>query len=390
MKNKNLLIVALVAVVNALGYGIIIPILYSYSKKFGLTDFQNGLLFSIFSICQFISTPIIGRLSDKYGRKPLLIISLAGTFLSFVLMAFAPSAIWLFIARIIDGLTAGNISVVSAVISDSTEGKDRAKGFGIIGASFGFGFVFGPVVSGLTYTLHPTYPFLIAGAISLISLIMTFVMLPETNKFMHEVSNKKFFDLKHLAQSLVDKKVGLTLLISLIYSFAFSAFIYGYQPFAVRAMNMPVGLISANFTAIGIIGVIGQVLIIPIVTKRLGDRTSLILSLAAISVAFFLLGFSKISVVFITLTLFNAFFNAFVNPLIQTLLSNEVDHKSQGSIMGVNSSYVGLGSIFGPLVGGLVATYNISFPFIVAGLSVLVCLYLSLKIKVNAPVDHAF
>src|SRR5689334_3058708 len=96
MKNKNLLVVALVAVVNALGYGIIIPVLYSYSKRFGLSDFQNGLLFSLFSICQFISTPVIGRLSDKYGRKPLLLISLLGTCLSFVLMAFAQSAVWLF------------------------------------------------------------------------------------------------------------------------------------------------------------------------------------------------------------------------------------------------------------------------------------------------------
>ena len=98
MKNKSLVVVALVAVVNALGYGIIIPVLYSYSKRFGLTDFQNGLLFSLFSICQFVSTPIIGRLSDKYGRKPLLLISLFGTFLSFVLMAFAQNAFWLFLA----------------------------------------------------------------------------------------------------------------------------------------------------------------------------------------------------------------------------------------------------------------------------------------------------
>src|SRR3989304_9572761 len=146
-KNRNLLVVSAVAIVNALGYGIIIPILYSYSQKYGLSDFENGLLFSVFSICQFISTPVIGRLSDKYGRKPLLLISLAGTAASFLLMAFAPSALFLFLARALDGITAGNIPVASAVISDTTEPKDRAKGFGIIGASFGFGFIFGPVIS---------------------------------------------------------------------------------------------------------------------------------------------------------------------------------------------------------------------------------------------------
>src|SRR5438876_9408943 len=95
--NRNLLIIALIAVVNALGYGIVIPVLYSYSRHYGLSDFQNGLLFAIFSVFQFTSTPIIGRMSDKYGRKPLLVASLSGTVLSFLLMAFAPNAIFLFI-----------------------------------------------------------------------------------------------------------------------------------------------------------------------------------------------------------------------------------------------------------------------------------------------------
>src|SRR5438132_4735839 len=109
--NRNLAIISLIALVNMLGYGIIIPILYAYSKKFGLSDFQNGLLFAMFSICQFIATPIIGRLSDKFGRKPMLLLSISGTAASFFLMAFAPSAIFLFIARGLDGLTAGNIPV---------------------------------------------------------------------------------------------------------------------------------------------------------------------------------------------------------------------------------------------------------------------------------------
>lgn len=390
VKNRNLIIVALVAVVNALGYGIIIPVLYSYSKKFGLTDFQNGLLFSLFSICQFISTPVIGRLSDKYGRKPLLLISLFGTVLSFLLMAFARTAPWLFVARMIDGLTAGNISVASAVISDTTEKKDRAKGFGLIGASFGFGFVFGPAISGLTYTLHPTYPFLIAAGISLLSFIITWAMLPETNKFIGKVIHKSFFDFKHLAQSLVDEKVGLTLIISLIYSFAFSAFIYGYQPFAVNKLHMSIGLISGNFTALGIVGVIAQVLIIPLITKKLGDKKSILFSLTGSTIAFMLMGTSGITGLFIFLTLSNSLFNSFTNPLIQTILSKEVDHESQGSIMGVNSSYVGLGSIFGPLVGGALASYNISLPFFVAGISTLICVMLAMKIRVNVNPDHAF
>src|SRR3989338_2092693 len=160
-KNRNILIIALIAIVNALGYGIIIPVLYSYSMKYGLTDFQNGLLFSTFSICQFISTPIIGRMSDKYGRRPLLIISIFGTAVSFFMMAFAPNFWFLFLARALDGITAGNIPVASAVISDTTEPKDRVKGFGIIGAAFGFGFIFFPAISALTLGFGASVPFVI-------------------------------------------------------------------------------------------------------------------------------------------------------------------------------------------------------------------------------------
>src|SRR3989344_3002174 len=104
-KNRSLLIIALIALVNMLGYGIIIPIMYAYSKKFGLSDFDNGLLFALYSICQFISTPIIGRLSDKQGRKPMLLLSITGTAVSFFVMAFAPSALFLFLSRALDGIT---------------------------------------------------------------------------------------------------------------------------------------------------------------------------------------------------------------------------------------------------------------------------------------------
>src|SRR5260221_5162841 len=141
-------IISFIAVVNMLGYGIIITIMYAYVARFGINALGIGILFASFSLAQFISTPIIGRLSDRFGRKPLLAYSVLGTAVSFLLMAVAKSASVIFLARTMDGISGGNISVAQAVISDSTEPKERAKWFGILGAAFGFGFVFGPAIGG--------------------------------------------------------------------------------------------------------------------------------------------------------------------------------------------------------------------------------------------------
>ena len=378
--NKNLFVIAVIALVNALGYGIIIPILYSYSHKFGLSDFENGLLFSVFSVCQFLATPLIGRLSDKYGRKPLLLISLAGTALSFLVMAFAPSAIFLFLARALDGITAGNIPVASAVISDTTEPKDRAKGFGIIGAAFGFGFIFGPAISALTLGFGASVPFIIAAIVSIIAIIMTWVILPETNKHIGEVKHGKLIDIPKLIQAVTDENVGTTLLVSLLYTFAFSLFIYAFQPFSVKILHITAQQISVNFTIFGVIGLIAQGFIIPKVTNKFGERRALSYSLIIGVFTFLGLFVSRTYLIFIIVSIFHALANGFVNPLVQTLLSKEADAKSQGSILGLNASYVSIGMIFGPIVGGALASYFIPLPFLLGSVIVAFCVYLSFLI----------
>lgn len=386
-ENKSLLVIAVIALVNALGYGIIIPILYTYSHKFGLSDFQNGLLFSLFSICQFAATPLIGRLSDKYGRKPILIISLIGTALSFFMMAFANSALILFIARALDGITAGNIPVASAVISDTTKPQDRAKGFGIIGASFGFGFVFGPAISALTLQWGDSIPFLIAGIVTTISVLMTMAMLPETNKHMGEVKKAPMFDLPKLVSAAFDPVVGKTLTISLIYFFAWGLFIYAYQPFSVKVLGMGANQIALSFTIFGLVGLVAQVLIIPRVSKAIGDAQTLVNALMLTTVTFFLLYWVTSYWVFMALSVLHALGNAFVNPIVQTLLSRETDAKSQGSIMGLNASYQSIGMIVGPIIGGLVATYSIPLPFLLGSILVALCIPFAWKILVT-PIRH--
>jgi MFS family permease len=367
--------------VNMLGYGIIIPILYAYSKKFGLTDFQNGLLFAMFSICQFISTPIIGRLSDKYGRRPMLLISILGTAGSFFLMAFAPNAIFLFIARALDGLTAGNIPVAFAVISDSTKPEQRAKAFGLIGAAFSFGFIFGPAISAMTVGFGIGVPFIIAGVITLLALLLTFLFLPETNKHMGEVKHGKLFDFGKLWHTLFDPNVGVTFLISLIFFLAFScAIIYGFQPFTLNILKISPSQNALLFTMFGVVGLISQTFIVGKFSKLLGMKKAFSTGILITAVSFVMMYFSHTILIFAIAAMVLGVFNNIVQTLIPTILSQETDEKSQGSVMGLNASYQSLGMIFGPILGGAIATISIPFTFLTGSALVLVCFFLSFRV----------
>lgn len=390
-QNRNLYVIALIAIVNALGYGIIIPVLYTYSQKYGLSDFQNGLLFATFSFCQFLSTPIIGRMSDKYGRKPLLVASIAGTAVSFFMMAFAPSAIFLFIARALDGITAGNIPVASAVITDTTDVKDRAKGFGIIGASFGFGFIFGPAISALTVGISESLPFIIAAIISLIAVIITAILLPETNTHMGEVKKGKLFDFPAMFGALTQKNVGPTLLITFLYFTAFSLMIYAYQPYATKGLHMSANNISLLFTLFGVVGLISQVLILPRVTKAFPIKQLFQYSLIFVSIAFASFFGARSVFLYAVCSILLALSNSFVQPLTQTILSEETDAKSQGAMQGLNASYMSIGQIIGPIIGGAIATIGLLYPFLAASAFVLVCYILSFKVlQKNVAKEHAF
>lgn len=377
-QNKTLGVVALIALVNMLGYGVIIPILYSYSKRFGLSDFQNGLLFAIYSICQFISTPIIGRLSDKYGRKPLLLISIIGTAISFFVMGFARSATALFVARAVDGLTAGNVPVIFAVISDSVKPQDRPKAFGMIGSAFNFGFIFGPAISALTVGYGVATPFFIAGAITVIAIIMTILYLKETNVHMGEVEKAKLFDFPKMWHTLFDPNVGVTFIISLIYFLAFScAIIFGFQPFTMNVLKITAAQNAELFTVFGIFGLIAQNLLVAPVTKRLGMKHAFTISMLVTALSFLIMfGLQTLPVFAVAIVLLSVA-NSVAQTMIPSILSQETDEKSQGSIMGLNSSYQSIGMIVGPLLGGVVASYSSTFPFLMGAILVMGCVLLS-------------
>ncbi len=397
-QNRNLAIIALIALVNAIGYGIIIPIQYYYGQRYGLTDFQQGLLFSLFSVCQFISTPIIGRLSDKYGRRPLLIISIAGTALSFFMTAFAPNAIILFLARALDGLTAGNIPVAMAVISDSTKPEERAKGFGLIGGTFSLGFIIGPAITGLTFGYSAMMPFLIAGAISLIAVILTAIFLPETNRHMGEVAKGKLFDFPKLWHSLRDENVGKTFLITLWYFMSFGLFIYAFQPFSLKALNMSSQDVSYLFVLFGIVGAISQMAVIGPYIKHIPLKRGYSLAIFVAALSFFGMSISQNSLQFIIANMALALSNSLVGPLTLSILSRETDEKSQGTMQGLNSSYMSIGTIFGPIIGGYMVSViptvamfkSVAFPFLGSSVLVFICLWLSFNVLKTQHKESAF
>lgn len=378
--NRNLLIISLVAIVNALGYGIIIPILYSYSIRYGLTDFENGLLFATFSVFQFFSTPVIGRLSDKYGRKPLLIISISGTAVSFLMMAFAPNAFFLFLSRALDGITAGNIPVASAVISDTTAPEDRARGFGIISASFGFGFVFGPAISAFTVGIFPSMPFIIAAIISFIAVLLTWLFLPETNKHLGEVKARKFFDFKKIYHALFYPNTGQTLLITMFFFLGIFSFIYAFQPYSLKSLDLTPSQVSWLYTLFGLLGLMTQLFFIQRVTRFFGLKRAFSGSLITVTISLLMMfAFHSLIMFFISMVIL-AISNNMVQPLISTILSRETDAKSQGSILGLNASYMSIGQILGPIVGGIFASISLSYPFLAGSMMVLICFLLSFKV----------
>src|SRR5437899_6309342 len=182
MKRSPLVVIFTTVFIDLLGFGIVIPVLpfYAEGTRFNATPRTVGLLFASYSIMQLIFSPVLGRLSDKYGRRPVLLISIIGTGIGFLILGFARTLWMLFLGRILDGITGGNISTAQAYIADITTKEDRAKGMGLIGAAFGLGFIFGPAVGGALSHWGINVPFLFAGGLAFANVILLYFTLPET------------------------------------------------------------------------------------------------------------------------------------------------------------------------------------------------------------------
>ncbi len=346
--SRPLVAIFLTIFVNLVGFGIIIPLLPFYAQAFGASPFVIGLLFASFSISQLVAAPALGDWSDRWGRRPVLIFSLLGTVVSFVLMALATSLSLLFVSRIIDGLSGGNISTARAYIADVTEEKDRARAYGIIGAAFGLGFVLGPGLGALFSHISMTAPIWAAAALTMGAAVLAWVWLPET---VHRASAGGMSPLAVLPQVLRRPSLRRLLGVDFLYWSAFGAYqttfaLFGAQRFGFEAHH--VGYILSGF---GMLGIVVQVALVGPVVRVWGERKTLLggllfaaggLALAseAYSIPLFLLALVPV-----------ALGVGLCHPAVASLLSRAAGAAEQGRVQGAASAMESLGRAIGPVWG---------------------------------------
>ncbi len=417
--DKNLWVLVFICVINSMGFGIIVPLLYDYGKKFGLNGQTIGILTASFSIAQFFATPLLGALSDKWGRKPLLAISLAGTCLSFVLFATAQSLVMLFAARILDGITGGNISVAQAMVSDTSTPENRAKRFGILGSAFGFGFVLGPAMGGLLSKLGMHVPFYFAAGIALTGALCATFILKETRGKAQEspgakVQNQEvereevkskglkaeserpgnrqpttkskkqktgIFNFSSLITSLKIPVIGTAVFTGFVLTMAQFVMILGFQTFSVDELKIKpeqIGLLYAGFGVTGIIMQLG----VPFINKFVTSKSMiLLLSTVVCIAAMFVAGFTQTLIPFIACIFVYGLFNGLRNPMLNAIIADRNSDDEQGEILGVNQSYASVGQTLGPVAAGLVTAISVHAVFFLSAFFILIGFLLTFRLK---------
>jgi predicted MFS family arabinose efflux permease len=391
--NRNFWIVALIAFVNSLSLTILIPIIYLYGKKFGLSDFQTSLLFSTYSIAQFFATPVIGKLSDRFGRKPLLIISLGGTVIANLIAGTATTAVVLFLARFLDGITGGNASVAQAVISDVTTPANRAKAFGIYGAAFGLGFVLGPATSLLAQQISLGAAFLVSGAFAFIAVLLTIFLLPETIQNRADKAHNIFdLGLGNLIKGLFIPKIGILLVINFFIGTTFTIFTYAFQPYFLNVLGQNSKSLTLMFLLFGVLGVVMQTWGVSILIRKFNLIHILFLGLFIRSISFILMPILPNVAYFVTISIVYSLFNSLVQPMINTLISLNARPQEQGTAMGLNSSYLSISNGIGPAIAGMMIhqshpiTYG--YPLYLAGALTFLVLLLAIVTRKRYTTDR--
>jgi len=377
--DKRLLIIFLILFTEVLGFSSVMAIIPYLADDLGLNEFQIGLVLSIFSICQLFASPITGKLSDKYGRKPLLLFSQTSTFIGFFLLGIA-SNVWILVAaRLVDGLLGSNMTVAQAYISDVTTPKYRTKMFGYSSAVFGAGLIFGPVIGGILSTINYSVPMFFAAGVSLLSIMLVLIFLPESLNKKETKLEFKFGDIipiKETKQFFKSVKIRGILMVFFIYSFGFFLFISTFALFAKKQFHIGVLEVSFYMAWIGVLRVIFQSVLINPLLKKLGENTTLRLGIfAMIFTMAFLIFSTSYWIVYLPLS-FLAFGTGVTRPILTSKLTKAVKREETGSILGVNNALTSISQIITPILGGFILLFPLTqtLPFISAVIFALIFL----------------
>jgi predicted MFS family arabinose efflux permease len=371
--SRSFWIISLVGFANIVSFTILIPILYLYGKQFGLNDLQTSFLFSIYAGAQFFATPVMGKLSDRFGRKPLLIISLAGTVVANFLAGTANTALILFLARFLDGITGGNVSIAQAVVSDITQAENRAKAFGLYGAlTFGFGFTLGPVASFFAQKISLGAGFLVSSAIAFVALLVTLFFLPETLQTRAAKATNIFdLGLGGLIKGFAIPGIGILLIINFLIGTTFTIFTFAFQPYFLHVLGQSNASLTLMFVLFGVLAVLMQAKGIEILIRTVSLIKILFLGVFVRSLTFVLMPIFKNIAYFVGVSAIFSIFNSLVQPMITTLISLNAKPETQGTAMGLNASYLNVSNAFGPVIAGAIVNENYpqtyAYPLYLAG-----------------------
>jgi len=360
-----LVIIFITVFIDLLGFGIIIPLLPFYAESFGANAFTIGLLGTSFSLMQFAFSPVWGRWSDKIGRKPIILIGLLGSCLSYVTLALASSLVLLFVARIIGGIAGANIPTAQAYIADITTPENRAKGMGMVGAAFGLGFIFGPAIGGLLSRISPETPMWFAAALCLGNFIAAWFLLPESRRV--TTSTKSLGRMEAFRHAMTKPTLLLVLALYFIVTMAFSAFEATFALFSEARFGYTAASIGFLFAFIGVVLALIQGVLVGRVVKRVGERRLIPLALLLVSVSIGMLPFVwSVPTLLVALFLL-AVGMGFNNPSLSSMVSKLSDENDQGGTLGLASSLASLGRVVGPAWGGyLYDAYGMTTPYLSA------------------------
>jgi DHA1 family tetracycline resistance protein-like MFS transporter len=357
----------LIVSVDVLGLTIILPLLPFYAEKFGASPSVVGLLVSTYAFCQLIAGPMLGRMSDHMGRRPLLLVSQLGTFVGFLILAYA-NALWLiFLSRVIDGLTAGNLSLAQAYISDVTKPEDRAKSFALIGIAFGMGFLIGPGISGYLSQFSYQYPIFAAAALSATSILATYFLLPSTMPQAADgATPQKFTVLDWGNYARYFRQPGLAPLLWQFFAFtlAFSMFMTGFPLFAERRYQWqghPFGPkeVGYVYAYLGMLGVILQGGLIGRLVKAFGELTLVRAGFFLGMVGLAALGFTYSVPLLLLVAAVSSSGTGVIRPALTSLITQKADRSEQGVVLGLTQSLNSIAAIVAPAIGGLLIDHSL-------------------------------